>query len=336
LTVTIRGLGSKVLREYELPFGGAWNWSRDYVYRDGLLLASVEPKAGPGEKVSHFHLDHLGSLRQVTDGNGSEVAFHTYYPFGGEATDPEQDQGRLKFTGHERDENGSSGPGMLDYMHARYCSPGLGRFLSRDPVMRSREATKRPQLWNRYAYSAGNPLIFVDPDGRDIFYAHDKDRKFYEKAAARNVKVRQVLGAFAPGTGRDLFVKRGDAGSLSSGVPLNAKVDINTGREPSQSAMIDAYNEAGGGVAGTKAAEKIYEAARNDVTKATITLGPAASAKNKLHELGHIDQALRAPVDFREQGEEARKAANAVEYGESASETYAVYFALEAGKKDRD
>ncbi len=36
--------------------------------------------------------------------------------------------------GHERDGNGSSGVGMLDYMHARYCSPALGRFQSPDPV----------------------------------------------------------------------------------------------------------------------------------------------------------------------------------------------------------
>ena len=55
----------------------------------------------------------------------------------------------------------------LDYMHARYCSPVLGRFLSVDPKLLQR-ATKKPQRWNRYTYAINNPLKFVDPDGRDI------------------------------------------------------------------------------------------------------------------------------------------------------------------------
>ncbi|MCP3998617.1 MAG: RHS repeat-associated core domain-containing protein, partial [bacterium] len=139
-----------------------WEWGRDYVYRDGLLLAAVEPDGG-GEATSHFHLDHLGSPRQITDDGAVETAFHTYYPFGDEATDPDQDEGQLRFTGHERDENGSVGAGALDYMHARYCSPATGRFLSVDPA-NSAKGTD-PQTWNRYVYGQNNPLKFFDPNG---------------------------------------------------------------------------------------------------------------------------------------------------------------------------
>ena len=49
-------------------------------------------------------------------------------------------------------------------MHARYYSPGIGRFLSVDPSGESADQRK-PQTWNRYAYAFNNPLIFVDPDG---------------------------------------------------------------------------------------------------------------------------------------------------------------------------
>jgi uncharacterized protein RhaS with RHS repeats len=97
LTTTIRGLDGKVLHVYNQPFGGAWNWERDYVYRDGQLLASVEPDTEGGEDTVHFHLDHLGSPRQITDEAGAQAAFHTYYPFGGEATeDPEPRLRRLR------------------------------------------------------------------------------------------------------------------------------------------------------------------------------------------------------------------------------------------------
>jgi RHS repeat-associated protein len=164
LTTKIRGLDGKVLRIYNQPFGGTWNWERDYVYRDGQLLASVEPTAGGGEDTVHFHLDHLGSPRQITDEAGAQAAFHTYYPFGGEATDASQDDVELKFTGHERDENGG-GAGVLDYMHRRYFSPTLGRFLAVDPA--DGASLNRPQGWNRLAYSMNNPLRFIDPDGRE-------------------------------------------------------------------------------------------------------------------------------------------------------------------------
>jgi len=54
---------------------------------------------------------------------------------------------------------------VLDYMHARYFSPHLGRFMSVDPSAQSWDP-KRPQSWNRYAYVRGNPLKYVDPDGQ--------------------------------------------------------------------------------------------------------------------------------------------------------------------------
>jgi len=51
-------------------------------------------------------------------------------------------------------------------MHARYFSAHLGRFMSVDPSRRSKPTTN-PQQWNRYAYAHGNPVLKIDPDGRD-------------------------------------------------------------------------------------------------------------------------------------------------------------------------
>jgi RHS repeat-associated protein len=126
----------------------------------------VEPSTEGGEDTVHFHLDHLGSPRQVTDEFGAQAAFHTYYPFGEEATDPSQDDVELKFTGHERDENGG-GAGVLDYMHARYCSPTIGRLFTTDPIPGDR---RRPQSWNLYGYVENNPVSYTDPTGLDLFY----------------------------------------------------------------------------------------------------------------------------------------------------------------------
>ena len=113
---TLRGLDAKVLREYTT--NGTWSVAEDYIYRDGLLLAAETP-AG----TRHFHLDHLGTPRLVSNNLGQQAAYHVYYPFGEEATAFNQDTIRAKFTGHERDLGNPSGSGDdLDYMHARHES----------------------------------------------------------------------------------------------------------------------------------------------------------------------------------------------------------------------
>jgi RHS repeat-associated protein len=53
---------------------------------------------------------------------------------------------------------------VLDYMHARYYDPELGRFLSVDPSNESVNLS-RPQTWNRYSYAENNPVLKIDPDG---------------------------------------------------------------------------------------------------------------------------------------------------------------------------
>jgi RHS repeat-associated protein len=161
----LRDLDGKVLRRYsQVPSGSGFAWvvEADYIHRGDQLLAAETPQ---GRR--HFHLDHLGTPRLVTNASGQQVSFHTYFPFGEEATFFAQSNERLKFTGHERDLNALGGPGDdLDYMHARYCSPVTGRFLSVDPAGESAKPGE-PQTWNRYAYVGNNPLRFVDPDGQE-------------------------------------------------------------------------------------------------------------------------------------------------------------------------
>jgi hypothetical protein len=54
-------------------------------------------------------------------------------------------------------------------MHARFCSPVTGRFLSVDPVLQVEQALQTPQLWNRYSYALSNPLAYTDPTGETVY-----------------------------------------------------------------------------------------------------------------------------------------------------------------------
>lgn len=74
-----------------------------------------------------------------------------------------------------------SSPDVLDYLHARYYNPQLGRFLSPDPLRSSDRS--RPQSWNKYSYAPSNPMRFVDPKGETVESALGQITE-YEYAAA--------------------------------------------------------------------------------------------------------------------------------------------------------
>jgi RHS repeat-associated protein len=199
-TWMIRDQSGKVLREFTSLESGSgpalamtnWQWAKDYVWRDGLLLATVSPSG-----TLHYHLDHLGTPRLVTDENGVKVAEHAYYPFGAEInlTPHETPEEAMKFTGHERDI--VAGDGLtLDYMHARYDNPSLGRFLSVDPIMPI-EAMRAPQLWNRYSYVGNNPVGRVDPTGKVLqFFGGSDDLDKVKKIANSGLNGYQLnIGA---------------------------------------------------------------------------------------------------------------------------------------------
>jgi RHS repeat-associated protein len=177
---TLRGLRGEALREYSAHLG--WNNYRDQIYRDGTLLTTVA-SAAAGGAVKHFHTDHLGTPRLITDaaGNPATVQYHAYYPYGEElaTTYTSAYTEKMRFTGHERDLVNLGGQGDdLDYMHARHYGVVTGRFLSTDRFnavwlqfgdendqQRFRELLAQPQAWNLFAYTSGNPLKYSDPDG---------------------------------------------------------------------------------------------------------------------------------------------------------------------------
>ncbi len=136
----------------------------------GQLAAEYSNASQPASPCQTCYLsyDHLGSVRMITDQNGTVVSRHDYLPFGEEIRGGQAGRSgqfgstngiQQRFTGKERDlESG------LDYFEARYYGSGLGRFMSPDPENAGAFAND-PQSWNAYAYGRNNPLKYTDPDG---------------------------------------------------------------------------------------------------------------------------------------------------------------------------
>jgi len=138
----------------------------EYVYLGGSLIATRTRNITSGAIATKYqHTDALGSPVAVTNESGQVIERTQWEPFGAAIGKPDY-QG-VGYTGHVMD--GATG---LTYMQQRYYDPGIGRFLSVDPVTADGNGGGN---FNRYWYANNNPYKFTDPDGRAS--CADKDCK---------------------------------------------------------------------------------------------------------------------------------------------------------------
>ncbi len=123
-----------------------------------ISLGPVSVRVPAAGAAVYTHLDHLGSPVAATDTAGAVLWRESFTPFGARRINPAANRDKPGFTGHVDDH--ATG---LTYMQARYYDPALGRFLSNDPVGFT---PARPDMFNRYAYAANDPVNNGDPDGR--------------------------------------------------------------------------------------------------------------------------------------------------------------------------
>ncbi|MEV4315643.1 RHS repeat-associated core domain-containing protein [Actinocrispum sp. NPDC049592] len=104
--------------------------------------------------------DHQGSPQiAVNSTNVVQVAHHRQTPFGATRGDATPIAGDKGFVGGVNDP--STG---LVHLGAREYDPGLGRFLSVDPLLGKDD----PGTMNGYTYSNNNPVSMMDPSGRSF------------------------------------------------------------------------------------------------------------------------------------------------------------------------
>ncbi|HJR74175.1 MAG TPA: RHS repeat-associated core domain-containing protein [Luteimonas sp.] len=127
------------------------------VYLAGSLIATYEYNWNTDVFVTKYHhTDALGSPVAVTNAAGQVTDRTDWEPYGAAIGKPAYEG--IGFTGHVHD-----AATKLTYMQQRYYDPGIGRFLSVDPVTANANSGVN---FNRYAYANNNPYKFLDPDGR--------------------------------------------------------------------------------------------------------------------------------------------------------------------------
>jgi RHS repeat-associated protein len=168
--------GTKVGRSYR---GTEYAYSGSLTYKDGWLESvpfgggRIEVDSAGLASPHYFLTDHLGSARVIAlvNGGGRWIQERSdYYPFG-EAwkTNGMPSEGnRYTFSGKEEsglwlDDEGETKAAIQDFGARYYDSEGV-MWLSQDP-----NAEKYYPI-SPYADCSGNPVRFIDPDGRDAIY----------------------------------------------------------------------------------------------------------------------------------------------------------------------
>jgi len=121
-----------------------------YVYGMGLIS-----KITPDGSTYYYHYDGSGNTTVVTDRLGGTVSQYYYDSFGIVSISREVTSNDFKFSGRY---GGLSETNGLVYLRARYYSPALGRFISKDPIFFFGGI-------NWYVYAGNNPISRIDPLG---------------------------------------------------------------------------------------------------------------------------------------------------------------------------
>ena len=171
-------------KAFDLPYNGKDN--DDYVNGQGFCCNDDTPEAAQTrartraangnfkpnddyEKMQfYYHPDHLGSSSYITNLDG-EVAQHIeYVPFGEVFIEERNNTWNTPYLFNAKEFDEETG---MYYYGARYYEPRLSLWMSTDPLQE-----KYPNI-NTYCYTINNPIIFIDPDGKDWFKYQAKNEK---------------------------------------------------------------------------------------------------------------------------------------------------------------
>ncbi len=155
------GLSRRVVEKLNGAVIKRWLWDGTEMVEERDATGGMVAKRffSQGEQINgikyYFTKDHLGSVRDVTDGNGILQARYDYDPYGRRTKVFGSIDADFGFTGHYY--HNSSGLYLAIY---RAYDANLGRWINRDPISERGD-------FNLYMYVANNPISRVDYFGRD-------------------------------------------------------------------------------------------------------------------------------------------------------------------------
>ena len=156
----------KILTEAETMSVDSISYIVDFEFENGPLTGKYYFDSGYASLLSgavtyHTYVyDHLGNIRKVVNQDGTVEEQTNYFPYGGVMNDISTSGGVQLKKYHGKRLDRIHGLDWYDY-GARYYDAALAMFTTMDPM-----AEKYYHI-SPYAYCLGNPVRFIDPDGRE-------------------------------------------------------------------------------------------------------------------------------------------------------------------------
>ncbi|MEI5639457.1 MULTISPECIES: IPT/TIG domain-containing protein [unclassified Pseudoalteromonas] len=186
-----------------------------FIYSPYGLVSQHTSKANQVEQDYYFHYDYRGSVVAISNKEGEVIARYGYTPFGKRFDAPgftEQNQAITTPFGYNGRDGVITDNNGLIYMRARYYSPELRRFVSKDPI---RGEINDLGSLNRYAYVGGDPINLVDPSGLTSTSASSKiDSLANALEWFANIAYQGTMGGVIVGNGSDGLVTSNELPSV--------------------------------------------------------------------------------------------------------------------------
>jgi RHS repeat-associated protein len=212
--------------DFEVPYNGKDN--DDYVNGGGFCcddnpnLRAGAIGAGndnPELYQYYYHSDHLGSTSLITNLDGELVQHVEYVPFGEVFIEERNNRWNTPYLFNAKELDEETG---LYYYGARYFDARISLWLSVDPL------TEQKLNISGYAYCLGNPIKYLDPDGRD-----EEQRETAVQQAEKYVTEKKEGNQYKMGAKGEPGEKVDCSGLVSNAVVAGGENNPNHGNKSS-------------------------------------------------------------------------------------------------------
>ena len=127
-----------------------------------MTRAAIDDNFKPNDEYEkmqfYYHPDHLGSSSYITNWDGEVMQHIEYVPYGEVFIEERNNTWNTPYLFNAKELDEETG---MYYYGARYYEPRLSLWISTDPM------EEKYSNISSYCFVNNNPVIFIDPDGKD-------------------------------------------------------------------------------------------------------------------------------------------------------------------------